>query len=286
MKIIKDEILLDRHFPFSISPGVMAPGFNMGGIHHWHECLEISYVKSGRGRYYIEDKVYEMQPGDIIIINNIEPHYLEVYEEEMEQPVITFEPSLVWSYSGLTLDYEYLKPFFERGTDFNNKLDLNNPFSAEIMIHLNAIEQECKIKAEGHHLMIKARLLMILTYLLRYFRDRDKANVDGFSKRQLLTRLEDVLRYIGENYHHDIRLDDAASMLYVSPQYFSSFFKKATGSTFSDYLSNIRINNAIRLLKETDKKITHIAAECGFNNTTNFNNIFKKFTGRTPSDYR
>lgn len=285
MNIRKDNIIFDRYFPFNISDGVMPPGYNMGGMYHWHDCLEISYVKTGRGRYYIEDKIYEIGPGDIMVFNNIEPHCLEVYDEEMVQPVIVFEPVFVWSNSGNSMDYDYLKPFFERGTDFNNKLDLSNPLVSEIKANLTAIEQEFFQKPEGFHLMIKARLLMILTYLIRYFRDRDKT-VSNSNKRQNLVKIEEALKFISQHYNHDIKLDEVASKIYMSPQYFCTFFKKVTGATFIDYVNNMRINHALKLLRETGYKITYIATECGFNNTTNFNSAFRKFTGRTPSDFR
>jgi AraC-like DNA-binding protein len=286
MNVRKDNFVFDKHFPFSYSDGVMAAGFNMDRVYHWHECLEISYVKEGRGRYYIEDRICEMEPGDIIILNNIEPHYLEVYDRNMHQPVITFEPSLIWNSGSNTLDYDYLKPFFERGTNFNNKLNPGNPFTSEIRDHLRVIEKEFFERPVGYQQMIKARLLMILTYLVRYFRKEEKSEAGNGSKRQQLLRIEEILRYVSINFDRDIGLEEVASMLCVSPQYFSTFFRKVTGTTFIEYLNNIRVNNAIRLLSESDNKITHIAVECGFNNTSNFNAVFKKFTGKTPSEFR
>jgi AraC-like DNA-binding protein len=284
--IKKENFSLNELFPFSVSNSLLPPHFNMGKKFHWHDCLEISYIKSGKGRYYIEDEIYEMGPGNIIIINNIEPHYIEVYEEEMNQPVVIFDPSLICSDGASSLDNDYLKPFFERGTDFSNKLDINNPISYEIMTHLNAIEKEFSEKPEGYQLMIKARLLMILTYLLRYFRDGSKLDSCYYNKRQNLLRLEEVIKYINEGFANEMTLNDAASRIHVTPQYFSTFFKKVTGKTFIGYLNNVRIIHAIKLLRETDNKITHIAMECGFNNTTNFNNMFKKAMGKTPSQVR
>lgn len=286
MNIKKDEIVLDKNFPFKLLDNTMPPFFNMDRVFHWHDCLEISYVKSGRGRYHIGDKSFEMEPGDIIIINNVEPHYLEVYDESMHQPVIIFEPSLIWSQSNCNVDYEYLSPFFERGSDFNNKLDLSNAFAFEIKSNLLATEDEYEKKPQGYKLMIKDRLLMILTFLIRYFRDKRKNHLDIPSKRQQLIRLEEIIRYISENFDRNIMLEEVYAKLYMTPQYFSTYFKKVLGVNFVGYLNNLRANRAIELLRETDMKITRIAMECGFNNTTTFNSIFKKFTGKTPSEYR
>lgn len=286
MEYRKDNQNLDKEFPFKLSDSILAPFYNMNRIYHWHECLEISYVKSGRGRYYIEDRVIEMGPGDIIIINNVEPHYLEVYEEVMHQPVITFDPSLICSHHGHTLDYDYLKPFFDRGTDFRNKLDSDKKVTTIIMENLLAIEDEYMKRPEGYKLMIKARLLTILTFLIRHFRDSRKLSSISSNQRTHFKKLHETMKFLEENFNQEITLSQIASDFFLTPQYFSTFFKKAVGVNFSDYLNNIRINHAISLIRETDRKITHIASECGFNNMNNFNSIFKKLTGKTPSQFR
>ena len=80
--------------------------------------------------------------------------------------------------------------------------------------------------------------------------------------------------------------DEAAATCHLSPAYFSSYFKRSTGLGFVDWLNRLRVNKAINLLEGTELKVTHIALEVGFNNTATFNQCFRKFTGRTPSDYR
>jgi len=283
MKIKKDIFQLDKKFPLEIQQQNLAPYFDMNKIFHWHECLEISYVKAGYGKYHMKNKGYEMNPGDIIVINNIEPHYLEVYDKEMVQTVLVFNPALVYSDLSNIMDYNYLQPFLERGSDFNNKLTSDQPFTTDIREQLIAIENEYQQKQKGYQLMIKARLLMVLTYLTRYFRDPEKSNKPN---KQNLIRVEKAMAYIYKHYQDNMTLKDVAGMLYISPQYFCTIFKEATGCTFNDYVNKIRINQSMLLLKESDKKITHIAIECGFNNTTNFNNTFKRFTGKTPSRFR
>lgn len=277
---------LDKQFPVRITDGELAPHYNMGGIYHWHECLEISFVKSGTGRYFIEDRVYDMGPGDIIIINNIEPHYLEVGNEVMRQPVLVFDPAFIWGWEGSSLDKQYLEPFFERGSDFRNRLDPSNPHTAEIRLHLEAILRESAERDEAYRLMIKARLLLILTYLIRYFRDKAKEADPAINKRQNLAKIENALEFISANYKNELKLNMVADTVHMSPQYFSTVFKKLTGSSFVDYVNKLRINKAVEMLEGTNRKITSIAMECGFNNTATFNESFRKFTGKTPSRLR
>ncbi|QUI24740.1 helix-turn-helix transcriptional regulator [Vallitalea pronyensis] len=283
MKIKKSIIQLDKKFPLEVQQQELLPYYDMHKIFHWHECLEISYVKAGYGQYHMKNRCYQMEPGDIIVINNIEPHYLEVYDKQMLQTVLVFNPTLVYSDLSNSLDYNYLQPFLERGSDFNNKLSRDHSFTAKIREQLIAIEEEYQEKPKGYQLMIKARLLMILTYLTRYFRDPEKNNKPN---KQNLVRVEKVIEYIYQHYQDTIALKDIAGKLFITPQYFCTIFKETTGYTFNDYVNKIRINQSMIQLKESNKKITHIATECGFNNTTHFNTTFKKFTGKTPSRFR
>jgi AraC-like DNA-binding protein len=92
--------------------------------------------------------------------------------------------------------------------------------------------------------------------------------------------------YIQENYAKKITLDEVAQLLNMSKVSFNRFMKKTTNHTFIQYLNDVRIDNASRLLAEMDYSISEIAYMCGFNNIANFNRIFKKTKKLTPSAYR
>ena len=81
-----------------------------------------------------------------------------------------------------------------------------------------------------------------------------------------------------------ITLEEVASSVYMSSNYFSSYFRKVTNISFSDYVTRMRINHARELLRETDKNVTEIAMECGFNNISNFYRLYKKHVGKPPKD--
>ena len=81
-------------------------------------------------------------------------------------------------------------------------------------------------------------------------------------------------------------MSDAAELVYMEPSSFCRYFKKKTSRTFIDYVKNVRIGMAARLLAETDKQITQICYDCGYNNLANFNHYFKQIMKKTPSEYR
>lgn len=99
-------------------------------------------------------------------------------------------------------------------------------------------------------------------------------------------RVLKVKRYIEEHYAENIQLGQLAGMVCMTPASFSRFFKIKTGSTLSDYLIDVRLGNAARLLVDTSMNISDICYECGFNNQSNFNRIFKSKRDITPRDFR
>ncbi|MNI32808.1 putative response regulatory protein [compost metagenome] len=93
-------------------------------------------------------------------------------------------------------------------------------------------------------------------------------------------------KYTVENYAERIRLDDVSEFLHVNPNYFSTIFKRETGKNFIDYLNEVRINEAMKLLLHTNYKVFEISMSVGYGNFSYFNKIFKRLSGVTPQTYR
>lgn len=99
-------------------------------------------------------------------------------------------------------------------------------------------------------------------------------------------RVLKIKQYINEHYKENLTLADLSSMVGMSPASFSRFFKQRTGRTLSEYIIDIRLGMAARILVDTTKNISEICYECGFNNLSNFNRIFKAKRGSTPKEFR
>jgi len=99
-------------------------------------------------------------------------------------------------------------------------------------------------------------------------------------------RIEKVLEYLNKNFDKEVGLSEAARIANMTEVSFSRFFKNKTGHTFIGTLNEIRIGQATRMLIETTHGIAEIAYNCGFNNISNFNRIFKKRKGYTPKEFR
>ena len=99
-------------------------------------------------------------------------------------------------------------------------------------------------------------------------------------------RIQKVKDYVSVHYVDEIRLEDMAALVGMAPSAFSRFFKQETGRNWVDYLIDIRLGNAARLLVDTSAGISEICYGCGFNNLSNFNRTFKARRGYTPRDFR
>jgi two-component system response regulator YesN len=102
----------------------------------------------------------------------------------------------------------------------------------------------------------------------------------------LANPIESVLRYIHNNYHLPLTLNEVASMVYLSKSHFSRLFKNVTGMTFVEYLTQVRIQKSKYLLKTSSLPIDVIAHKTGFSNASYFATIFKRLEGKTPKEYR
>lgn len=120
--------------------------------------------------------------------------------------------------------------------------------------------------------------------------DEKKAQAGGESNHKVSAEQEDViinkaLKYIQTNYMSDISLNEVADHVYLSPVYFSRFFKQKTNENYIDYLIAFRMRQAIELLRTGKWKIYEIGIKVGYPNTKYFTRVFKGFTGYSPKDY-
>jgi len=99
-------------------------------------------------------------------------------------------------------------------------------------------------------------------------------------------KIKKVYEFIHDNFHRRIGLDEISKLVNMSPVSFNRFIKKRTGKTFVSYVNDTRISYASRWLIESDKGISEISYDCGFNNIANFNRIFKKSKNCTPTEFR
>jgi AraC-like DNA-binding protein len=272
-----------RQFPFHISDtiGVSEDARTL----HWHDEIEICYVKQGTGKYLINGREYAFEAGDVFIINNDEIH-LAYDDKDLVIQVTLFHPSMLWAGGSYVMDYEYLKPFLEIGRRFSNKLSNKHEHITDIIEVLKDIQLEYQSRQQGFELMIKSMLLKFMTLIIRYFDTNEEMGLHEKISNVHAQNLMYSIDYIEQNYNKNIMLDELAKLSGMSVSHFCHIFKKFSGLAPMEYIVRIRIAAAKQLLKVTNKKVVEISLECGFNCLSNFNRSFKIYTGVSPRIYR
>ncbi|KAI7253644.1 hypothetical protein KC345_g11350 [Hortaea werneckii] len=255
---------------------------NIDYLAHWHNDLEIIYVVEGSVRMGINSETRNLQAGDLAVCSSGDIHYFDSKDNQSTLIFVIFNPSLIGFPAGWPLNMRLTSPFMEHRPD--------SPGDAVISSRLAAIMQELLHEYVGklpHHEQLMTGLLHELCGLILRHMPLDTVNPHK-DKRRITTMkiMQEVLEYLDTNYMHPITLADAARHANMSLFYFSRFFKSISGMSYISYLSSIRVNQAERLLLNTDKSILDIALECGFSNIRTFNRVFKQVKQRTPSELR
>lgn len=252
--------------------------------HHHTEC-ELSLFKSGSGVYSLSDKKYDFKKGDVFLFGSDEPHCItDIYgDEEFDLINIHFEPRVLWSDKMLSNE-NFIRLFFDRSADFENRIDRENPYTEVIKSLIFKFESEVGSKKFNSDMMAKMYLVEIFTHLTREYGYISEKS-DFSNSTQSLSCISRALKYIDENLSDDITLDSLAKEAAMNKTYFSTVFKKFNGISPWEYIVIKRVENAISLLKTTDLKKLEIAERCGFNSASNFYKTFKKVTGKSPEYY-
>jgi len=100
------------------------------------------------------------------------------------------------------------------------------------------------------------------------------------------SRINRIHEFLMKNYQNDINLDEVAEIAHMAPASVCRFFKSSAGLTIFEYLNKIKIDYSCKLLLNTDLSIVDISYDCGFNNLSHFNKQFRKFIGKTPTQFR
>ncbi len=279
MIITRDTIKLNPEFPFLIMEQKLYEKDNREDSFHWHSYCEITYIRKGHGYYFVNGERYEVSEKDLIIFNNVEPHGWWVQEEQMEVVVMIVSSEFI-SMPFAAFDYDYLRPFMDRGSNFRNKISSEEEYAGQILSLIRDIGQEWKQAGVGYHLMIKSQVLRILTLLIRHYQKWETEKQEEMllhDKDKSMKRIETALYYINAHFTEKITLEDTAAAACMSPTYFSAYFKSVTHYGFSEYVTRLRLKKVRELEKNSDLSIFQIAMDCGFSNMSNFYRLSKKY---------
>jgi AraC-like DNA-binding protein/mannose-6-phosphate isomerase-like protein (cupin superfamily) len=253
----------------------------------YHDYLELVYIYKGEGTFVCDDREYKVHGGDILVIGNTEFHVLEASQKHPLQVVnLYFLMELIYTAGGNTLDFEYLKPFFDHSVELAHVIPGQSEVSGQIFRLLKGIATELRVKGPLYQLSTKTYLCEILLILARYFQ-RYSGDSKIFSQKSFnIKRLKSVFTHLQANYQKKLTLQQVAEVACMSPSYFCNFFKKVTGCTLVEYLTRLRIDKSKVLLLQGELPVTQIGYEVGFENHSYFDKVFKTLQGMSPLEFR
>lgn len=262
---------------------------NLGGHNawHYHPELELCWVKHGQGRRFIGDNIEHFEAGDLVLIGPNLPHCYQhddtgvaVGARLPERVVLHFSPDM------------FGQGFFELAeTRIIGALLRNCDYGWHVRGgSADRVRNLMENMLEKKALPRLINLLEILETLARAGDDlRSLASQEYLvrsANRANSQRIEAIRKYVRENLSEDINQAHASNLVGLTPSAFSRFFRKATGRTFVQFVNHVRINEACRLLVETDLGVTEIAFSCGYWSIANFNRQFLRIKQMNPTQFR
>lgn len=255
---------------------------------NWHEHLEMILPVTGSGRFRLGEQVMDFAPGDLLLVDNQKVHGMLDLSGDHKSLVIFFMPELVFGAGSCPCDAAFLSAFFERADSALPILRGNDPMAggihASIMELVNTYNSISP--AQDKQVACKLHLLEILHGLRRHFQLQGTVRPGHAQQRNRVERLKRLFDFLNQNYAQKLRLAEAAAMVGMSETRFKDFFKRATGSTFAQYLIQFRLGRASQLLRDTDLSIAEIAQQTGFCDQSHFDNRFKDNFKISPREYR
>jgi len=279
MKITYEKIFVSHNY--SIITRKLKLAAYPGKVHS-HSNFELIFIVNGSGKRIVGHNISDFSNGDLVLLPPNLPH------------------------SWYTLEFERNDESETYVTHFNEKINTSDSFRIpELEQVVNLLKcasggiwfKGAESEKVGNILqkMTKVNGLERYIELLKVFRlliqieDRVNLSLPSSLSNSFIAGNElinKVYDYVFKNIQTGVSLNEAAALMYKEPASFCRYFKNKTNQTFMSYVKNVRIGMASKMLAETNKPITQICYECGYNNLANFNHYFKVIINKTPSHYR
>jgi len=247
---------------------------------HFHPEIELVYVNKGKGKRHIGNHISYFNNSQLVLIGSNLPHigYIDRLTTNGSETLIQFLPDFLGKDFFKIPEMSAIATLFERakkGVRFN--IEIKQRIGAKI---------EKLIDLEGAN-----RITSFIEILndLATTNDYTLLNANGFAFEAISqdsNKIEIIYSHINDNFKEHITLDEVSNLVSMTVPAFCRYFKKSTGKTFTKLVNEYRVVHATKLLAESNMSITNISFECGFNNFSHFNKLFKEFTGKSASIYR
>ena len=234
---------------------------------HYHPHYEIYYMKDGTCRYFIDDRSFDVQAGDVIFIPKGVIHRTKYTTSSHSRLLLNFTEQYI---PEEIIDKLAKSKYLYRSREIARNIE-------ELFVR---IEREYSHPDEFTEHLLRSYTIEMFCLISRYPGSLEEATTGN-------ELVDSVVRYIKQNYMNDIKLSSVAKLKSVSPEHLSRTFKSSTGLGFNEYVTLLRLRKAEEMIKsDTDMTISEIAYECGFNDGNYFSYKFRKMYGTSPINLR
>ena len=251
---------------------------------HSHEEFELNFIEGGRGvRRVVGDSIETIGDFELTLVtgDGLEHAWEQggCREKDIREITIQFSPRLLDDKLLSRNQFASIRKMFERAR-------MGLTFSMPAIMRVYCLLDTLATKEERMD-----QFLDMLRILYELSLDTGACTLASNSFAKTVTgresrRVNKVKEFIAQHYTEEIKLDDLAGLVAMSPSAFSRFFKQYTGRGPVDYIIDVRMGVAARMLVDTTTSVSEICYACGFNNLSNFNRTFKARRGYTPRDFR
>jgi len=257
--------------------GAIAP------IFHSHIRYEVYYFYEGACTYLIGDRIYNLSPGDLILMNGMTLHCAKMDPEvPYVRSVIHFDPSSLQPYLELPHAVPFLQPFQQFA---NYRLTLRESEKEEAERLLETMHKHGEDGGE----IGRNRMKLAFVDLLHFIYERCLQPLRGLPElsSEKERTVQRIVTYLEDKYADDLHMEQLQADLHVSKFYLSRLFKEVTGVTIFDFVFQRRINQAKTMfLLDPDISVTDVSLQTGFKHLAHFSRVFKSRVGVTPEKYR
>lgn len=290
-KIEVDENLQEttQHGSYDLPIAIYTDNFNLfedGHIRwHWHKELQFSYCLCEAVCVFVEGQKVILEPGEGVMINSNVLHQIKPYNNNNCMMFsIVFDPILIGGIQQSLIEKKYVNPILKNSNLKFISLKPDVQWQKNILKCLKEIYTLSNEKSYGYELEMINCLGRLWLNLVREVKEDIKDYISVVSHDE--ERVKSAMQYIHKHYAENILLDNIAMEANISKSECCRSFKRILKVTPFEYLMEYRILKAADKLLESKESISNIAFEVGFNGTSYFGKIFKKYMNCTPSEYR
>lgn len=270
----------DTMFAYNVYPCTIPLDFSFVPM-HWQDSAELIYVKHGTGRIQVDLNTFVAKTGDLFFIMPGHIHGIRcIPGNSMIYENIIFDLDFLGSSQIDLCSQKYLQPLINEKICLPVHISFEHPLHSRLCSCLDSSDRLCDIRPEGYELAVKGNLMIFFSLLFSYASN----NVSDHLKD--MQKLKITLTYLEEHYSEKLTIEKMADHCGYSASHFMRWFKEKTGMGFNSYLIEYRLNKAAIELRSENLTILAIAEKNGFDNLSNFNRLFRKKFGMTPSQFR